>query len=364
MASQSKIEDRTRYRDLFQFAPDGYLVTDRHGRIIEANIAAARLLNLPARFIAGKPLTLYVHPHDRTAVYARLQHLRSGHVADWTMDLVPRGSEPRIVHVTVAIDGSQGQALARLKWLFRDVTERSHDEQQLRESHQGLRSLASKLALAEERERRRIATDIHDHIGQSLAVCKLRLGMLRESLDPEQLSVVDEVRALLSQIMEQTRSLTFELSPTILYELGLGAAIEWLMDQRSHFGVFIEFKGDRANHGIDRNAEIMLFQAVRELLTNVIKHAHATRASIRLAYETKTVVIEIEDDGVGFDPTAELGRRKSVPSLGLLSVRERMQHLSGNAEITSTPGVGTRVRLTAPLRHRTARKSGAKAGTS
>lgn len=363
VASRSRIEDRARYRDLFEFAPDGYLVTDRHGRIIEANIAAARLLNLPARFITGKPLTLYVHPTERTEVYGRLLRMRSGHTADWTLTMVPRGSETRVFHVTVSIDGSSHQLPAKLKWLLRDVTAKSQDEQQLRESHRGLRSMASRLALAEERERRRIATDIHDHIGQSLAVCKLRLGMLRESLDADQLSVVDEVRALLSQIIEQTRTLTFELSPTVLYELGLGAAIEWLLDQRNQFGVAFEFTGDRSNHRLERKAEIILFQTVRELLTNVIKHARATRATVRLDYDPKVVSIEIEDNGVGFDPAAELARRKSGPSLGLFSVRERMEHLNGLAEITSAPGFGTRIRLTAPLRKR-GRHNKSKAGQS
>ncbi|HEY2586445.1 MAG TPA: ATP-binding protein [Tepidisphaeraceae bacterium] len=346
---RARMEDRVHYRDLFRFAPDAYLVTDSHAKILEANLAAARLLNIPEPFLAGKPLTLYVDPEQRSEVTARLAAIPDGRTVEWSMDLIPRGADRRAVHVTISAARSGAPDHGRLRWLLRDVTDQSRRERDLRADRDGLSTLATQLTLAQERERRQIATEIHDHIGQSLAFCQLRLGMLRESLGADEQSVVDEVRSLLAQVIQQTRSLTFELSPTVLYELGLGPAIEWLLDQRGHLGVAFRFETQGREHRLGHNSEITLFEAVREILSNVIKHSRAAAATVRLTYTDREVVVEVEDDGIGFRPGDAAARQMERPSLGLLSVRERMEFLNGVAEIHSSAGRGTRVRLIVPL---------------
>jgi PAS domain S-box-containing protein len=348
--SEAQVEERNRYRDLFQYAPDGYLVTDLHGKIVEANVAAARLLNIPESFLPGKPLTLYVHPEQRNDVFSRMAAIAPGETVEWNMDLLPRSSaDARTVHATIAAELSEPPVRRNLRWLLRDVTDQSRRERALRADRQGLSTLATQLTLAQERERRRIATEIHDHIGQSLAFCQLRLGMLRQSLGPDELTVVDEVRALLAQVIQQTRSLTFELSPTVLYELGLGPAIEWLIDQRGHLGITFRLETMGQARRLDHSIEITLFEAVREVLSNVIKHSRASSTTVRLAYAPRAVSVEVQDDGVGFSPADASAMQTDRRSLGLLSVRERMDFLNGAVEIHSSPGRGTRVRLTVPL---------------
>jgi PAS domain S-box-containing protein len=341
---------RARYQDLFEFAPDGYLVTGPRGRIEEVNRAAAELLNVRPDFLLSKPFSIYIHRDDRPQLSAALVRMRTTERDEWTLRIAPRDSEIRIAQVTARAVRRWGGELEAVRWIIRDVTEQSRADKALRSSRERIRMMASQLALVEEQERRRIATEIHDHISQSLAVAKLRLGMLRESLAPEQLQAVDEVRGLLSQAIAESRSLTFELSPAILYELGLGAAIEWLIEQRSNFGVQFEFQNESRDLHLRRDLAVTLFQAVRELLVNIVKHAQASQAVVRMSHTGHQLAIDVEDNGVGFDVTERLTRRPGDTSLGIFSVQERLDHLGGKTEIKSTPGKGTRVRLTAPLR--------------
>lgn len=345
--SQARVEDCTNYRELFQYGPDGYVVTDLHGKILEANRAAARLLNVSDRLLPGKLLTLYVSCEQRNEILSQLARIAPGQTVEWNMNLVPRlSTDARTVHATIAAELTPSREQRKLRWLLRDVTDQSRRERILRADREGLSTLA------QERERRRIATEIHDHIGQSLAFCQLRLGMLRQSLGTDELAVVDEVRALLGQVIQQTRSLTFELSPTVLYELGLGPAIEWLIDQRGHMGVAIRLEIAGHARRLELNVEITLFEAVREVLSNVIKHSRASEATVRLAYLPQSVSIEVKDNGVGFDAAEAATLQRERRSLGLLSVRERMDFLDGTVEIHSEPGRGVRVRLDVPLHTR------------
>jgi PAS domain S-box-containing protein len=341
---------QARYHDLFEFAPDGYLVSGPRGRIEEANVAASELLKVPPEYLLGKPMSIYIHPDDRVLLSLALGQLRTVERGEWNLRLTPRGSQARIVHVTARAVHRWGGELEAVRWSLRDVTEQNRADRALNLSREQVRSMASRLSLAEEQERRRIATEIHDHISQSLAVAKLRLGMMRESLAPGQVAAVDEVRDLLSQAIAQSRSLTFELSPTVLYELGLGAAIEWLIEQRANFGVRFEFKNETPDLHIPRDLAITLFQAVRELLINIVKHAQASNVVIRLSHPDHELVIDVEDNGIGFNATERLIRRPGDTSMGLFSVQERLDHLGGSAIIDSTLGQGTRVHLTAPLK--------------
>lgn len=211
-----------------------------------------------------------------------------------------------------------------------------------------LRSLASELVLAEERERRRIATDLHDRIGQNLATVKMKLG--QACADVSDSSLV-EVQHLLEQIISDTRSLTFELSPPILYELGLEPALEWLVE-RVHLrhGIRGSCLDDGEHKPLRDDVRVLLFRATRELVNNVVRHARAENLTISIAKEENHVRIDIEDDGVGFDSqnATDLSTGDST-HFGLFSVKERMDQLRGRLELTSTPGQGTKATLVAPL---------------
>lgn len=231
-----------------------------------------------------------------------------------------------------------------------DITEKKRASEAVRSYQQQLRSLALELTLAEERERRRIATGIHDLIGQTLAACKIKIDSLLRSQQEETVrNSLKEIRKLVEQTLIASRSLTFELSPPILYELGFDAAIEWLVEQhREKYRLNISLHTDRTPKPLNENISITLFRAVQELLLNIVKHAQASSVKVSVRKEENNIVVLVEDDGAGFD-TERIHKSAIRTGYGLFSIRERLSHIGGNLEIKSEPEKGTTVILTAPL---------------
>ena len=235
--------------------------------------------------------------------------------------------------------------------VFFDVTERKKLDEQLLE-HQGqLRSMASELALTEERQRRDLAQDLHDSIGQTLALSKLRVDSMRcgevaSKISPE----LEGLSRNLEDAIEQTQSLIFRLSPPVLYQVGLGEALEYLAElMEKSYGVPIAVSSELDSLPLPEDESVLLFRAVQELLINIVKHAKASKSSVTLKGSDDHVQIEVRDDGVGFDPARLKGEEAREERFGLFSIRERLQHLGGHMQIDSSPGGGTKVNITAPL---------------
>ncbi len=236
----------------------------------------------------------------------------------------------------------------RTKELEQEIAERKLAENRLRH-------LASELSLAEERARRRIATDLHDRIGQTLSVCKLKLESLQETEPPNQHSeLIDEVRELVEQTIKDTRLLTFELSPPALYMLGLEAALEGLASQiHEQHDIPCSFADYGSSVHLDDDVRAVLFQAVRELLFNVVKHAQANNVKVSIWKYDDMVRINVEDDGIGFDAAQLTSQTYKADGFGLFIMGERLSCIGGHLEISSEPGGGTLVTLTAPSERET-----------
>ena len=233
-----------------------------------------------------------------------------------------------------------------------EVEVRKKKEQELLGYQQRLRHLSSELLQTEERERRRIATEIHDRIGQSLAVNKIQLGSLQAEIDSQDLKTkIEYIRELLSQTIRDTRTLTFELSPPVLYELGLQAALEWLAEiVRKQSGLKVDVAGDGSDQRLDAEKRVLLFRICRELLFNVVKHAGANRARLSLRGDGAAIMVKISDDGTGFDPDLlRAGYDPFKRGFGLFSIREQLQHHGGMFEVDPTPGCGSVLTIVMPL---------------
>ena len=220
--------------------------------------------------------------------------------------------------------------------------------------HKKLRSLASELVLAESRERRRIAIDLHDHIGQSLVMAKIKLGELRANAIfqgcDENLS---EISSLVEQALQYTRNLSLELSSPILYELGFEPALESLCKQfQEKYKIKVFFNGSGLNKlPLPNEAIILLFKAVRELLVNIIKHSKATKASVSvITLKNEQAMITVEDNGSGFNVADIENPNKEQGGFGLFSIRERVDYLGGMTSINSAPGTGTKITMSIPFK--------------
>ncbi len=237
--------------------------------------------------------------------------------------------------------------------LKEEIHERRLAQNKLLDYQKQLKSLASELSLTEERERRRIATELHDRINQSLVISKVKLDSLRETIPVgDTAETIKDVCELLDNTIQDTKYLTFDLSSPILYELGFEAAVsEWLNEQiEQKHGIKSIFKDDGQAKELDEDIQVLLFRTIRELLINVVKHSSAEQVSVFSEKDNGLIKISVEDNGVGFNPSEVTGTPGRNSGFGLFSIRERLEHLGGYIRIESECGQGCKVIVTAPLK--------------
>jgi two-component system CheB/CheR fusion protein len=226
-----------------------------------------------------------------------------------------------------------------------DVTERERAESAVERTEKQ----AFDSAVAEERERRRIAVDLHDRIGQSLALAQIKLTSVREAVNGVPRAALDDSVELLAQLVADTHTLIFDLSPPVLYDLGLKDALSWLAEEvEKRQGMHVELVDDALDKPLDDVSAALVFRAVRELLMNVFKHAKVSTARVSLRRAGDYLDIDVEDQGVGFD--ADEASRPPHSGFGLFSVRDQIGGLGGSVKLTSEPRQGTRVSMRVPLK--------------
>jgi signal transduction histidine kinase len=230
-----------------------------------------------------------------------------------------------------------------------DVTEHQKALREIQIYQEQLLSLATEISLAQEHERRQIAVALHDQIGQSLAMARMKLRATLKPVHDSQLREdLGQVTTLIEETLKETRSLTFELSPPILAELGFESAVLWLakhVDER--FGLRVELRKAKAELSLSPEMAAVLYQAVRELLMNVVKHAQVDSAKVSIRLQDEEVHVSVRDRGVGFDPSV-IENPVRMDGFGLFSIRERLRYFGGRVSVESTPGKGTVVTLVAP----------------
>ncbi|MBW1749814.1 MAG: PAS domain S-box protein, partial [Deltaproteobacteria bacterium] len=236
--------------------------------------------------------------------------------------------------------------------IARDISERKKAEHELKRYQKRLKALASQLTLAQENERRHIAIQLHDHIGQTLAFSRIQVARAKK-YEPEGklATILDEISQSLLTTIQDTKGLIFDLSPPLLHEIGLASAISnWLEDQvgrKNSIRVDFIYSGNELS--LENDTRSLLFRNVRELLCNVIKHAQATEVIVSLVNNEEELVIIVRDDGIGFehDDTTYLVGIDS--GFGLFSVKQQIEGLGGELEIVSKPGKGCKATLTVPM---------------
>jgi signal transduction histidine kinase len=242
--------------------------------------------------------------------------------------------------------------LERMNQTLRDeISERLRAGEAIRHSQAQLRRLATELTLAEERERRAIASDLHDHIGQALAVIRARLRQMQSNAMFSGMEKdIEDTLTLLDQTIQSTRTLTFEISPPVLYDLGLEPALQWLCRQfQKKHGLRAEMTSEGSGPLVPDNIQITVFRSVQELLLNAAKHARASSVRVHLARLPAALRVEVRDDGEGFDVSREGASMDDHGGFGLFSIRERLRVLGGALGVSSSPGRGAAFTLDVPL---------------
>ena len=294
-----------------------------------------------------------VHPDDRKIVEQAVDEALRTH-KPYSIDhrIIRPDGEERIVHERAEVTfDSNGQAL-RMMGTVQDITTRKNTEHELLAYQKQLQILASELTLAEEHQRRNLAENLHDQVGQLLAAAKMKLEFLTGfQQSDDHANTLDSVLQLLHQAIQYTRSLTFELSPPALYALGFEAALARLAEQMTDlYAMNCRFEHDGILKPMDKEVKVLLYRVVQELLHNVGRHAAAREVKISLSTTETQIQIVLEDDGVGFDPKKFESNAGINGGFGLFSARERLNYINGNMTIRSARGHGAKTVITAPLK--------------
>lgn len=312
------------------------------------------------------------HPDDRAADDPQVRRLLRGDAEEYHCEKRYLGKHGtlRWVRVSARLIRDAAQRPVRTISVVEDITERKEAEaalmrvtmnlerrvvertKELTDSQRRLRALASELNLAEQRERRRLAAELHDYLAQLLVVGRIKLGQALQkvgmSSPREHIQEADEI---LDRSLTYTRSLVAQLVPPVLEQFGLSAALLWLGDEMRRRGLTVDVEAPREAPPLSVDQAALLYQSTRELLMNVLKHSHTTWASVTLDCEDdRDLAIMVRDEGAGFDMASTVNQ--ALDKFGLFSIRERMQVLGGAFTIESAPGKGTTATLTLPLTSR------------
>lgn len=340
----------SRYRNLLEGTNLIIVQLDSQGRFRFANTAAGRSVGIRPEDLVGRRMDEVFPPEiARQNVASIARALGTGRpVIDQGLYDVQGGKrwfEARVLPLSHQ-DAADDEVLV----VIDEIHERKMAEARILAYQEKLRALAAELSLTEQRERRRIAVELHDRIGQQLALCRIRLGTLRGALgEAASAGILEEVREALDVTIRDTRTLTFELSPPVLHELGLPSALEWLVEE---FGrrspIRIEFRDDNLPKPLEQDLRDLMFQSARELLVNAIKHSGAGSISIEVRRSGELIEIAVTDDGVGFEPGADPADARTPSGFGLFSIRERLAAYGGLLVIDRAAGGGTEALLRAP----------------
>jgi len=330
---------------------DSVIVTDLEGIVTSWNDGATRLFGWRAEEMVGRPLVERVPEVARAGMAAATQAISEGKefAGEWE-DYRKDGSRVWIDARVTRITNATGKPVG-LVGLAHDITDRKKAERALREYADRLQGLSRRVVEVQEEERRHLARELHDEIGQSLTAIGITLQAVKRSGGAAELPQLEECIGMVDHAIQQVRHLSLDLRPAMLDDLGLVSALRWYLDhQAQRVGYAARLASDKKDDvRIAPAIEIAAFRVAQEALTNVARHARAQRVNVRLRVRGGALRLVVRDDGSGFDPEAIHQRGDSGAGLGLLGMRERAALLGGRVKIRSAPGRGTEVRLTIPL---------------
>jgi PAS domain S-box-containing protein len=357
-AEEALAEAKQRYRTVADFTYDWEYWLGPERKLLYVSPSCERITGYgPEEFLMkdyGQLINI-VHPDDRKAVQAHIvEEFDSDEACHVDFRIITRSGETRwISHYCQPVSGSDGERLGRRAG-NRDITERKEGEEALLKSEMQLRRLSTQLLKVQESERKRIAGDLHDGIGQSLSAIKFGVETVVDRLkDETALSTVDTLQSLvpmLQDAIEDVRKTVMNLRPSMLDDLGVLATISWFVRQFQtvYSGIRVEEQIGVKETDIPEALKTNIFRVLQEAANNIAKHSHADRVSISLKEEEGSLEVVIEDNGRGFDPDRVLETEDIETGFGITSMKERTELSGGSFSIESKEGVGTTIRAVWP----------------
>ncbi len=341
-----------RYRALFENASEGILIIE-HGLFTSCNRSAAEILGYRSEDIIGRSpeeISPEIQPGGERSdalVSRNLELALAGRSQMFEWEHLH--ADGRIVTVEVSLGRIMDDDNAKIQCFWRDVTERKLAEENLRESRAQLRAFTARLDAVREEERKQLSRELHDGLGQTLTALKIDISLMKRFLaasqvPPEQLETIDSMSALVDGTLRMSRALAGSLRPALLEEVGLERALSGLLsDTCGKAGLEYDFSSNTVPD-FDPQQSLVIYRIAQEALTNVLRHAHATKVSLKLMSGDSGVSMAIEDDGIGIDPRT----RWRDGGLGIVGMRERAEQVGASLTVQPMKGSGTRVRLALP----------------
>jgi PAS domain S-box-containing protein len=363
-------ENQELMRAAIEGTDDPIVIKDLRGRYRMANSAAAAFIGRTQDEIPGTSDRDLFPPDVAEQIETLDNQVLEDRVRRTSECALPRADgDMRVMLTTTGMFRQAGGRPLGLFVISRDITEQRAAEDELRELNVSLeqrvaartaeveqqadelRRMTAELSASEQRERRRLAQALHDGLQQLLVAARMAIEQADQRVtEADAKAVLQRAVTLIDQSAEASRILSLELCPPVLYDRGLGPALAWLSD---HFGehhrLEVDARIETELEPSNPDVEGFLFQAVRELLLNVVKYARTCSARITMRIEDDTLRISVEDDGSGFDPSLRLAEATGRGGFGLLNLRERLQLLGGTLDIRSAPGNGCRVEMSCPM---------------
>jgi len=326
-----------------------YFSIDLNGTIYAINTCGAERLGYLQEELLGAPLALLIHPEDRekqqrnlTRALSRVPELQSCEIR-----AVCKNTE--VVWLRESIRGLGGSNNSLTFVVCADITQQKRASEQLERYHNSVRSLTAKTVLTEERERRLVAVGLHDRVGHRLAGAKFKAATLmrNEAISEEVREAIDDICEEIDQAIAATRNLTSDLSSPTLYDLGLGPALQALGEHMAGYGKLeIAVHSKQMPRSMPQDTMVIVHRVARELLFNIVKHAHAQRATLTTEIAGRYLRLRVTDDGVGVP-------FKQLPSpsegFGLFSIREQIREIGGSFQIAPNPDGGTQAIVAVPI---------------
>ncbi|MBP9902491.1 MAG: PAS domain S-box protein [Verrucomicrobia bacterium] len=354
-ADQALKGSEMRYRRLFEAAQDGILILNADtGKIDDVNPFLTDLLGYSREQLLGNRLWEIGPFKDTSASKAEFRELqREGCVRYDDLPLETRAGQAINVEFVSNVYQVNGSRVIQCN--IRNITERKQAEAKRKEYSRKLQGLSRRLVAAQETERRNLARELHDEIGQALTVMQLNLQAMLQAPATDALTPrLTESLAVVERVLEQVQDISLNLRPSVLDDLGLEPALRWYTDRQAALvGLQVEFHADRLAQRLDPVIETECFRVAQEALTNVVRHAKAKTVTVELRQEAGQLHLRVRDDGIGFEVPAVREKAVRGASLGLLGMEERAALAGGGLEFTSRNQQGTEVHAWFPLKWQT-----------